>query len=135
MTEPTLTVTIPGVPESVNHSHGHGRGRAWRTPETDSWLDDVIRLVRNKAVWHQGLRDSWRRRCGHEGCRVRIALTWYRPDDRQRDTSNIVKVLEDGIAHALEIDDRHFEWSTRSTVDRRDPRVELQLSLETGADA
>jgi len=131
--EPTLQATIPGVPESVNHSHGYGRGRAWRTASTDSWLNDVIRLVRNKAVHHKGLRFRWKAACS-AGAVIAITMTWHRPDTERRDSSNVIKVLEDGIATALDIDDEHFEWTTRRAYDARNPRVELTLTLQGGDD-
>ena len=132
MSEPTLQATIPGVPESVNHSHGYGRGRAWRTPATDSWLNDVVRLVRNRAVHQAGLRDRWRAAC-RTGSRVRVLVVWYRPDARTRDMDNALKVLGDGIATALDLNDEHFDWTTRSAHDPSNPRVELSISLEGSA--
>ena len=131
MTTPTLTVTIPGIPPSVNHAHGRGRGRAWLTFDAESYKFDVVHLVRNKAVHHQGLRDRWRAAC-KAGAVIRVAMTWHRPDQNRRDSSNEIKVLEDGIATALEIDDQHFEWITRRAYDPRNPRVELSISLEGG---
>ena len=130
----TLKVEVPGVPPSVNHMYGRGRGRAWRTPDVESFLFDVTRLVRNKAVHHRGLRDDWRQAVHEDACRIRIKMIWHRPDETQRDSSNVIKVLEDGIATALDVDDQYFEWSTRSAYDYRNPRVELSISLEGGAD-
>ena len=128
-----LTVTIPGVPPSVNNMHQHGRGRAWRTAEVDSYLSDVIKIVGNAAAWHQGLRARWRL-LTRTGSVVAITMTWYRPDENQRDSSNVIKVLEDGIATALRVNDEYFEWTTRRAYDPKNPRVELTLSLEGAAD-
>lgn len=128
-----LTCTIPGVPPSVNHMYGHGRGRTYRAAGVGSYQADVIAIVANAASIRPALRPEWRAMVD-AGSIVRIELTWYRPDRRRRDSSNIVKALEDALATALEVNDEHFEWTTRRAYDPKNPRVELTLSLEGAAD-
>ena len=42
----------------------------------------------------------------------------------------MVKSIEDAVSSALEIDDRHMEWTTHRGLRPVAPRVELSLSLE-----
>ena len=128
-----LTVTIPGVPPSTNHMYGRGRGRVYQAAGVTSYQADVIAIVRNAAALQAPLLSGWRLSVD-TGSIVRVELTWYRPDRRRRDSSNIVKTLEDALATALEINDEWFEWTTRRGYDPKNPRVELTLSLEGATD-
>lgn len=135
MPEPTLQATIPGVPPSVNHTLGRGGHRVYKHADVRRWASDVEVLVRESCALRPDVHrvlQSRPRRPEALGQTIRITMTWYRPDRRKRDSANIIKVLEDGIARGLGVDDRWFEWTTRRAYDTQNPRVELSISPEGG---
>ena len=60
--------------------------------------------------------------------KVVIMLKYYWPDNRNRDTGNVIKVLLDGLEGVLFDNDRYvltrdLDW----VIDRENPRIEMQL--------
>ena len=122
-----LEVTVPGVPPSIN--------TVWRARR----VGRVCSIYKTARGYAYGSDVTWAVQAARRGKSVtslmpgdivRITMTWYRPDRRKRDSANVIKVLEDGIAAALAVDDRHFEWTTHRAYDREDPRVELTIEIE-----
>ncbi len=53
---------------------------------------------------------------------------YYWGDKRRHDTDNSRKLLADALAKGLKVDDSVFLWRDQNTtVDREDPRVELEV--------
>lgn len=126
---PVLRATLP-LPPSVNHSHtlvyrrsrtGHVRPTRVPSDATKAWRREAYLAVRSAIM-----RAQWR---PITDGKVVVALTYYWPDRRRRDTHNRIKELMDILAVAgVFSDDRQAlarEWDY--LIDRDHPRVELQV--------
>jgi len=116
-----MIIVVPGLPPSVNHAYNQhrqgGRGLKDSAREYQEWARLAAMEAAHGWIWH----GSW--------LRVRIKL--YFPDERRRDTHNHPKVLLDGIADGLGVDDRWMLISEEiPSLDRKDPRVEVEISDE-----
>lgn len=116
-------VVIPGRPPSLNQTYRvvtiKGHGRLAKTSVAATWQDEVAWRVR------QARPSNWM-----PGRRIRIAIRWWmnRPG---RDADNPQKLLLDGIAHGLGIDDQGFLPCVRSNeVDRANPRTIVLIENE-----
>ncbi len=123
-----VSVTIPGIPPSVNHRwRPTGRGGYYVGRDTTGWQNDVAMLLSPRFSAED--RESWQQAI-QAGAIVRVTMTWHRPDRRRRDTSNAIKAIEDAIVGVIGVDDQWFEWTTHRAYDRQNPRVDLTIACE-----
>lgn len=125
-----FTINIPGVPPSVNHIYVRRASRYGGqfnalTDEAKQYLDDVGWAA---IEGYNQCRNPWLR--GYTGS-LRLWLKCYFPDHRRRDADNILKLIGDGIARGLFVDDHRFLWHIEEPeVDKASPRVEVTVSME-----
>lgn len=114
-----LRLVVPGLPPSINHLYFTTEdGKRIMSHEAKLYQEDckIAALAAKSHGWRW--HGSW--------LRVRIKL--YFPDKRRRDTHNHPKVLLDGIADGLGVDDRWMLISEEiPSLDRKDPRVEVTI--------
>lgn len=116
-----LTLALPVGP-SVNHCYVTTRnGRRVLSAEARRYVDTAALLVRAEAS-----------RAGFViGGKTRLTLTariWFERDNR--DADNALKLPIDALAEALGINDRWIkEWHIYSAVDKRNPRIEVELGV------
>ena len=119
-----LSVVVPWPP-SGNHSHVQFKmgTRIMRAPskETKAYWKAVETIVSEAST------SRW------EGGLLVVEATYFKPDNRRRDTDNARKTLADGVARGLGTDDTWFLWrDVDIQVDRKDPRVELTMYPRDG---
>ena len=115
------TFTIPGQPPTVNHayrlwSNSEGHARYTKTSETATYQVGVAQIVRaaRPSDWEPSRR-------------VYVVYRMFFDTDR-RDASNAIKLLEDGIAVALGVNDNTFLPCVASKeTDKARPRVEVTI--------
>lgn len=124
------TVTLPGQPISGNHAYRLGKGyrrggisypKIIKTPETEAYQRGVVLLVRTARPtgWSPG-----------DG-RLRIRWKFYLT--RIADSDNLVKVLSDALALALDVNDRRFNHCVEDVIlvgHPREARVEVSISTD-----
>jgi hypothetical protein len=124
-------VSIPGQPVSVDHAYKTGqvwvtdRSGAQRqirrpilTDEAKSWRRDVQLLVQNAKP------SKWKA----EG-QIRVTLDLYL--FRNIDSDNTLKLIFDGVAAGIGLNDRDFLVCVRSKVlGEREPHVELEIDSD-----
>jgi crossover junction endodeoxyribonuclease RusA len=119
-----LTLTVP-VPPSLNHAYATFKGRRLLSREGRAFKDGVKTQVllalraRPKGAWYL------------KGERVALTLALHFKDNRRRDISNTVKLLEDSLSEALGFDDcavdvLHVE---RKENDTKNPRCVVTLAV------
>ena len=64
---------------------------------------------------------------------VKVSLTFYPPDKRRRDTSNLEKLIFDALEGVCYTDDNQITIHTniREKPDRENPRVEIEIEEVT----
>jgi len=92
--EELLSITIEGLPPTVNHMHINARGRRFRSQECVAYQDYVI----DKIIQTRG------RECPFSG-RVALTLIFTAPNKRRWDIDNRVKSIQDCLARAGVIKD------------------------------
>ena len=117
-----IAITLPVGP-SVNHCYVTTRqGRRVLSAEARRYVETAVLLVRAEAA-RSGLAISGK---------ARLCLTariWFERDNR--DADNALKLPVDALAEALGINDRWIkEWHIYSAVDKRNPRIEVELKME-----
>ena len=125
--------TVPGQPPSLNHIHktvwrtdGAGnryKGRAKEEEVTNYQLVAANECRRARHDWQPP--QVFNPRKGHG----LIVIRYWFYLARALDVDNAMKVLNDPIKHAIEIDDSHFlpqAWG-RETGHKRDARVEVEV--------
>ncbi len=113
--------TVPGLPPSVNHAYRlfslkSGPARMAKTTEALTYQVGVGYIVRaaKPKNWVPSRRIYV------------IYRMWF--DTNRRDASNAIKLLEDGIAVALGVNDNTFLPCVASKeVDKANPRVEVTI--------
>lgn len=115
------TISVPGDPPSVNHSYRIVRTRTGamtlaKTSEAATYQVGAAMIAR------AGRPPGW-----VGGRRVRMTYRmWFSREGR--DASNAIKLLEDGIAEALGLNDKTFIPCVElKEVDRANPRVEITI--------
>lgn len=113
-----LVVTLPWSADlSVNHLYGRSGGR--------TFLKDPPRAWRAALAWNVRAHYHRLRRC------PRITVSWraWAPDHRRRDVSNLSKVILDGVADGLDLDDSVFSTGEVEPiqVDVERPRIEVTV--------
>lgn len=117
-------IVVPGNPVSVNHAYRTGsgdRGMArfahFLTREAKTWKETV--------AW--AARADWRKPplTGSVG----LVITLYYADNRRRDIDNAGKLLLDGLAGIVYLDDRQVDdLRFIREHDKKKPRVEIKVS-------
>ena len=120
------TVVIPGQPPSGNHANKIGRGfrrggiafpKIVKTPEAEAYQQAAALLVRLAAP------RGWHHHDPYIICEYRFFLT------RDADCTNLIKVVEDAIFPALDIDDK---WALPRAMSKEivkvNPRVEVTIA-------
>lgn len=109
------------IPPSINHCYFYKGGRRIKTTKAREFERETETIVRHLKV--KKFEDDKKIICN---------LVFYFPDNRRRDTHNTLKLLFDSIERAgFYKDDRYvlpqvLDW----TVDRENPRVELEFYLK-----
>ena len=109
------------MPPSVNHTYVTTRsGRRVRMPAAERYQDVVgweTIVAKNASGW------SW------DGGHLRITVKLYPPDRRRRDAHNYLKVLLDGVAEGLGVDDKWFlVHEEPPELDKANPRVVVTVA-------
>lgn len=120
------TVTIMGNPPSGNHANRIGRGfrrggiafpKIVKTDEAAAYQTAAAYLVRTAN------KHGWRWNGGQIICEYRFYLT------RDADCTNLIKVVEDAIFPALDIND---SWALPRAMSKEivkvNPRVEITIA-------
>jgi Holliday junction resolvase RusA-like endonuclease len=113
--------TVPGLPPTVNHAYRiwsapTGGARMTKTSEAAAYQVGVAVVVRTARP------KDW-----VPARRIYIVYRMWFDTDR-RDASNAIKLLEDGIAVALGVNDNTFLPIVASKeVDKANPRVEVTV--------
>jgi Holliday junction resolvase RusA-like endonuclease len=100
-----ITVTIPGLPPSVNHLYPAVRGRRYRSPAATEW-----HLVVADACIAARLRPVPSKRS------VFSMSFFFKGMGYNRDVDGAIKVTEDALAAALAFDDRWVDTIIASRV-------------------
>lgn len=116
-----MKLVIPGVPISVNHCYfTDARGRRLLTATAEQYRDTVGWAA--KVAW---LEEGQPELAGS----LVLEFSYYLPDRRRLDLDNTKKLICDGIAKALGLDDRNFLCrDMERSVDKANPRVEIEIS-------
>jgi hypothetical protein len=62
---------------------------------------------------------------------LRVSIKLYWPNSRRRDTHNCIKLIADGVAAGITVDDRYFLiHEERPEIDRANPRAVVTVSGE-----
>lgn len=113
------------IPPTVNHAYKAGRhGRRIQT--------DATKQFKHDAYW---LAYGWRQYTGwtmpEKGVKIQLKYWVFWPDNRRRDVDNLAKVLQDSLTDVLYVDDRYvLPQAMDYTVDRENPRLEIELSVK-----
>ena len=120
MNGPTTTVTVPGLPPSLNHLYPMGRdGRRHMSAAGRDWYKTVALACLVGRVPR------------YTNPKVRLAAAFeFVGLPYTRDVSNCVKALEDSLAAALGFEDRYIEAisAVRVPAERRG-QLETRVSL------
>jgi Holliday junction resolvase RusA-like endonuclease len=114
-----FAATIPGLPPSVNHSYRIIRAKTGamtlaKTANAESYQTGVAYIV--KLAKPSGWTATRRIQI--------IYRFWFNTENR--DASNAIKLLEDGIAAGLGVNDKTFVPCVElKEVDKLNPRVEI----------
>ena len=125
-----LTIDMPWEKDlSVNHMRFGKGGHYRKKPHVQAWMEELAWYV---TLWLQ-IVPSWRglTKKGFD-IPIYVKVEFYFPDKRRRDDHNYYKVICDGVAAGLGIDDQHIRISTGSvTVDSENPGFTIEVSDET----
>lgn len=117
-----MTITVPGVPPSLNRFAG--RENTWEYRET-------------KQKWTAAVKYACRASRGRPKepyQRAVVSIVYYFPDRRRRDADNYAgKFLLDGLTRAgVIVDDdlRHITTIIRGECDPKNPRTVLTVTEE-----
>jgi Holliday junction resolvase RusA-like endonuclease len=105
-------------PPTANHCYVTTKGgRRVLKKDAKQYMEDVAVMVARQALDEDSFPLT--------GLLI-VEATYYPPDNRRRDTDNVRKVLADGLAAGLMVDDSRFLWRDQDrTVDRIQPGVSL----------
>lgn len=118
------------VPPSVNHLYfsrpytkdGRQHCRRILTKQGKDYKEAVgwiIKMAANHAGWTY-----------HEGDRLSIGLTLVFKDNRRRDITNCIKIIEDAAAEVLGFDDAVVDafFVRRAGIDKNNPHARLSIA-------
>ena len=93
-----LHATLP-YPPTVNHCWNYGKGRVYMTAEARAYRRQIQKIL-------QDAPKEWDERPGVIADNIRLWVVLHPPDNRRRDTDNILKCLLDALVHAgMMVDD------------------------------
>lgn len=136
MTDDIINVTVD-IPPSVNHLYfsrpyrgedGRSHCRRILTKEGKHYKTEagwMIKMAANHANW------TYR-----EGERLSIGLTLTFKDNRRRDITNCIKIIEDAAAEVLGFDDTVVDafFVRRAGYDKKNPHAILSIAKITEPD-
>ena len=115
-----FTTTIP-LAVSVNHLYMFIKGKRFMTKKGQEYMKQVWKIVEEDIK-------SQKYELEEEGVWLVCELTFYFPDLRRRDASNMHKLVLDSLEHICFVDDR---WvlvrDMHVGLDRKNPRIEVRL--------
>jgi Holliday junction resolvase RusA-like endonuclease len=110
--------TALGQPPSVNHMYVRVRGewdKVAKAPGVEQYQTDLMLVCRSARP------SGW-----HADGQVRILLRFHL--GRDADCDNLLKVILDAIAHALEMNDRAFlPCVIEKTIGNKDPWTHIEI--------
>lgn len=110
-----LELDLP-LPSSVNHLYVRRGSRVVKRPEAQVYIGQAIVAARG------GRRPP-------PGARLRLDIVFRVPDNRRRDLDNMLKLLCDAVALALEFDDSQIdELSVKRQLDPSNPGAAVVVS-------
>jgi Holliday junction resolvase RusA-like endonuclease len=114
-----FTFEVPGQPPSVNHMYVRVRGR-WdrqtKAPGIEQYQQDVVYLCRASKPAGWTVPEGY----------IRLCYTFHLR--RDADCDNLLKVLNDAIAMALNVNDRMFlPCVVDKTVGSKTPRTIIEV--------
>jgi hypothetical protein len=122
------TVTIPGHVPSGNHANKIGRGYRAGGITFPKMVkkDEAVAYQRAAALVVRAAKPSNWKWDGHR----QIVVEYRMFLDREADCTNVIKVLEDAIFPALDINDRYAlpRAMSKEIVQRKDARVEVTIT-------
>ena len=114
-----MHLTIPIAPSS-NKMWRYGKNGVFKTRECKDYQKHIGLLAKVEAR-----KQGWTMT---EGEKIVIYYTYYWPDNRNRDTGNQKKVINDGLEGVLYDNDRWvLERDMDFKIDRGNPRIELKI--------
>ena len=120
-----FTTTIP-LAVSVNHLYMFIKGKRFMTKKGQEYMKQVWKIVEEDIK-------SQKYELEEEGVWLVCELTFYFPDLRRRDASNMHKLVLDSLEHICFVDDR---WvlvrDMHVALDKENPRIEVKLYPECG---
>lgn len=115
-----FNTTIP-LAVSVNHLYAFVKGKRFMTKKGQEYMKKVWNIV-EKDVKSQGFMME------EGGVWLVAELTFYFPDLRRRDASNMHKLVLDSLEHICFVDDRWVLVHDKHVgLDRDNPRIEVRL--------
>ena len=122
----TLAISLP-LPPSINHQYATVRGRRILSKTSRNYKAMISRLVMLHA------RKTPRFAQYPKLNPIVLTLHFYFLTLLKRDLDGGLKIVQDGICEALEINDNLvMEIHLYKHVDRQNPRVDCELSIEKG---
>ena len=119
-----FTTTIP-LAVSVNHLYMFIKGKKFMTKKGQEYMKQVWKIVEEDIK-------SQKYELEEEGVWLVCELTFYFPDLRRRDASNMHKLVLDSLEHICFVDDR---WvlvrDMHVALDKENPRIEVKLYPES----
>lgn len=119
-----FTTTIP-LAVSVNHLYVFMKGKRFMTKKGQEYMKQVWKIVEEDIK-------SQKYELEEEGVWLVCELTFYFPDLRRRDASNMHKLVLDSLEHICFVDDR---WvlvrDMHVGLDKENPRIEIKLYPES----
>ena len=119
-----FTTTIP-LAVSVNHLYMFIKGKRFMTKKGQEYMKQVWKIVEEDIK-------SQKYELEEEGVWLVCELTFYFPDLRRRDASNMHKLVLDSLEHICFVDDR---WvlvrDMHVALDKENPRIEVKLYPES----
>ena len=119
-----FTTTIP-LAVSVNHLYMFIKGKRFMTKKGQEYMKQVWKTVEEDIK-------SQKYELEEEGVWLVCELTFYFPDLRRRDASNMHKLVLDSLEHICFVDDR---WvlvrDMHVALDKENPRIEVKLYPES----
>ena len=133
-----LTVNVPGLPESVNHTYRRGYGgQVYKTSQASAW-ESIATMETKRAA----LRAYGTSKLGIlKGAPVRLEIDFCRDTWRKKkkseshlivrpDVSNLVKLAEDALFRGLDLDDSAVVILQVQKVEVKGPvKTQLRLSF------
>lgn len=103
-----------------NQANPAGDKKLGNTQACQKAMWDIVLLLRSK-LFPMGWK--W------NGERIQVEITACRPRSNI-DAQNLVKKVCDAIENAINVDDKHYDVSTKAIDDKVRPRIEIEISQD-----